>query len=323
MPSFPEDDLKAAFEKFMKCKALPSLDIRPAVVDYARKQNLYQLMLEDYDSALRIDEAIDSLLNSLHDDQSNNDCEQQEQNFREKFALAESMQKELTEEWSQRIAKFKERENRKLEELEQRHQQERSDFEASWLRPEALLSFNKPSVGLLQIRQMQKSLAISHHFVLAKQLKMSADQQQKDETFAASRRAQETMRAAFAILIRKQEKEMECFMENGRRQLTQLEADRDARIKANENMRNQLEIRAKWPKHARRPIVTVPQVASRPESRAAMAGLVSVRTRSQFATFKKSPEKTRLEVTLGDIKRITKPMTPSPSKGKRGPAVFE
>jgi hypothetical protein len=319
---FSLEELKDAFDRFMKTKALPGADIRPSVVDYARKQNLFQLMQEDYDAAQRIEDGIEVLMESLRDDYAAYDCELQQQMLRDKMALAEEKHRDIQEEYADRIARFKERENSDYEQLLHKHEQARIAFEAEWSRPEAVVAFNKPSVTLLQVRRMQKALAISRHFAQAKQIKVAADVQQKEETALANRRARDTMKVEYAQLLRRQEREVECFLDNSRRQFITLEAERDARLKANDNMRNQLENRSKWRKHPRRPTVTLPQVGARYEPKQ-IPGLITTRTRSQFATFKKAAEKTRLDVSLGDVTKITKPMTPTPRKGQKKPVAYE
>lgn len=51
-----------------------------------------------------------------------------------------------------------------------------------------------------------------------------------------------------------------------------------------------------------------------------MPGIITPRTRSQYANFKKgADEKTRLENKRGDVRRITKPPTPTPRKGDKSP----
>ncbi len=104
-------------------------------------------------------------------------------------------------------------------------------------------------------------------------------------------------------------------MENGRRKVTALENKRDKRLEANEHLRRQLNIRMKSKKVIKTPSVTVPQVANRSEGR--------IRSRSQFGGYKSTPEVARLNVTLGDIQKITKPMTPAPSKSPQKAPRFD
>ena len=104
------------------------------------------------------------------------------------------------------------------------------------------------------------------------------------------------MRSKYMALISKQEKEMKCMIEYGERRLVQL----DTELKANEIHINALEKKLK--------------------SHKVMPGIITPRTRSQYANFKKgADEKTRLEIKRGDVRRITKPPTPTPRKGDKSP----
>lgn len=319
---YPDEELMAALDRYLKKKELPDVEMRPCVVDFAKKQSLYQLMNEDYIKAAAIDEAISALMLSLHSDEKNYDCEQQTQNLDKKLEDAIEQQKFLQKDFEEKIRRFKEVENEKLSEVQKQHEQARKAFEEHWADPDTMVSFSKPSVQLLQLRRMQKSLAISHHFAQARQLKLAGDQMQKEETAQANKKAVGSMKIAYAQLLEKQQKEIDCFMDNGYRKLVTLEGERDRRLKANENLRNQLEARLKGPKHARRPTVTVPQVTSRGEPRQPVTGVVTFRTRGQFASYKKATEKSRLEVRIGDVQKITKPMTPTPRKGQKPSARF-
>jgi hypothetical protein len=53
-----------------------------------------------------------------------------------------------------------------------------------------MMSFSEPSPALLQVRQIQKTLAMVHHFGQAKQLKRAGDQMQRTESTGAGGRRQ-------------------------------------------------------------------------------------------------------------------------------------
>ena len=109
-------------------------------------------------------------------------------------------------------------------------------------------------------------------------------------------------------------------MDNGHRKLATLESERDRSLKANQNLRNQLEAKIKEPRVARRPGVVTPMSAS---ARCYVPKVITTRTRSQFATFKKAAERTSLDVRIKDVAKITQTMTRTPLNGKRKPIRFE
>ena len=312
---YSEEDLQAALDRMLKKKRMPEMEMRPYLVDYAKDQSVYQLMRENYDQAAKIDEAVDLLMQSLHRDEDAQDCEKQTESLKEKYQTAQVQNKHIQDEFAQRIGQLREAENERLARLERQHERERSEFEEQWARPETTATYSKPSAQLLQVRKMQKSMAIAHKFEEAKKLKATGDQMQREESVVASQKAVGAMKVAYQQLIDKQEREMDCFMANGYRKLQTLETERDKKLQANEKLRNQLDTRIKGPKVPRRPPVPIPDLAPA-DTRGSVTGVISTRTRSQLAVYKKSPETTRLQIQLGDIQKITKPMTPSPKKGK-------
>ncbi|OHS99494.1 hypothetical protein TRFO_34077 [Tritrichomonas foetus] len=320
---FSADELHSALQKLLNTKKLPPMEMRESLINYARKQSLYQLMAEDYDQAAKIDDAIDTLLKSLQQEDLNAETTQQNLTLAQRLEDAKNKRIIMEEKHKQRIDDFKRNEQQRLEDLQQQHEIDRRAFEAEWSSEEVTRQFNKPSSSLFQIRRQQKAFAISHDFANAKALKKIGDAMQKEESIIASIRATDTMRTQYVALLAKQQKEMNCLIEYGKRRLNQLETERDAELKANEIYRNALEARIKNPKTMRRPRVQIPRSVTRSDSRRpSITGVVSVRTRSQYSNYKKTPDKTRLEVKIGDVRKITKPLTPSPRKGKKGASTL-
>lgn len=316
---FSDEELHSALNTLIKTKKLPPQEMREELISFARKQSLYKLMSEDYDSAAKIDEAVEQIINSLHEETVNNDISNQTYNLQQYLNEATIQKVHIEENHKQRIDQFKKMEQRKIEEVRLQHENQRRDFEADWSREDALKPFNKPSPKLFQLRRQQKAMAISHDFKNARQLKKLGDQLQKEESQIATKKAVETMRSKYIALLARQEKEMRCMLEYGERRLGQLEAERDVELKANETHINALQNRINNPKIQKRPRVQIPQSSLKSRSlQNQVAGIVTSRTRSQFANFKKDSEiKTRLDIKLGDVRRITKPLTPTPRKGDK------
>ena len=314
-PRYPEDELEAALETMLKRGKLPELAMRPSVISHAKSQTVHAVIAEDYERAARIEKAIKTMTESLRRDEASLDCNQQTTHLKEQLAAAEEQHKNLKDEFDQRISQLKETENKRLDDLYERQEAERKSFEAEWSRPQTVMSFTKPSSSLLQVRRMQKSFAISHDFEQAKRLKAAGDEMQRRESERATKSAAASMKAAYANLLEKQEREVDCLIANGQRKLATLECERDRKFKANENLRTQLETRIKGPKQPRK------------QSGAALSAsldtqqVMAFKTRSQFARYKKAPEPTRLTVSL-DMSKITKPTTPARTRRSQRPMRF-
>jgi hypothetical protein len=311
LPRFSEEEMRPVLEKLVKSKQLPPNEMVPSILDYARRQNVLALMAEDYDQAARIDTAIDVILQHIRRAGIESECERMAMTLQQRLEEAIVQRRQIQEDYAQRIADFKVRQEQRMESLKQQHESERQGFERQWSRPGAILTFSKPSSSLLQVRQIQKSLAISHRFDQAKELKREGDQMQRVESAVAGGRATDAMKIAYAQLLEKEEKELLCLQQNGERKLAVLEDDRDRKLSANHNLKAQLEAKKVRPMQPQRPVVTVPQVGAKRPARPRVSGIISVRTMVKYVAYKKANQLEKLEVTIGDVSAITKAMTPA------------
>jgi hypothetical protein len=325
LPHYSDEDLESALQRLIKTGRLPIRQMWEPLVGYARKRSLYFLMTDNYDRAAKIDSAIAVLLAAIEKDKLGYEREQQVLIVKERISSATDQQKAIQSEFADRIAYVKQDESEKLRALQAQHNQERLAFEEQWKRDDAVHAFCKPSKFLLQLRRRQRYGAISHAFTAAKDIKSCGDKMQKEEERIGAERAEEAMRIAYTNLLERQERQIQCFMENGRRKLTALEAERDAKLAANEHLKNQLELKsisAKQLKHGKKPIVPVARAVSRGETRNQALGVVTIRTRKQYASYKQDPDRTRLEVHLANIGKIMRPMTRASQRVSKNGLVF-
>ena len=313
-PKYSEDELAAALDAMIKRGKLPEYEMRPFVVTYAKEETMRSVINEEYERAAKIEKAIKVMMASLRRDEASLDCNQQTLVLKNQLAAAQEQQQSLQTEFQKRITELKDNENRRLDQLYERHEAQRKSFEEDWARPQAVKAFSKPSSSLLQIRKMQKKHALAHDFEQAIRLKAAGDEMQREESDKASKLAQASMKVAYATLIEKQERELDCFMANGHRKLSTLECERDRKLKANENLRSQLETRIKNPKQPRKPRGSM--VSSSLDT-----PIIAMKTRNQFARFKNTSEPTRLTVHI-DMSRIKKPNTPARTKPPQRPLKF-
>ena len=309
---FSPDELHAALQRMIKTKKLPPQEMRQSLLGYGRKQTLYKLMEEDYDSAAKIDEAVEQLAAAIKAEENSPEDQAQLQNYLED---AKTRKFQIEERHKQMVSTLKEDEERRRSQLEQQHESERQAFENHWASTGTVRQFTKPSSALFQIRKQQRAYAISHDFASAKALKKMGDSLQKEESERASKRAATVMKRQYAIMLAKQEKENRCFLELQKRKFTQLEVEKKHDIEVNDNFKNAVEYRLNNPKTVKKPKIQIPQTTARGVDLKGTA-LLTYRTRNQYSNFIRAPDKTRLDVRIGDIKKITKSMNPPPKKGK-------
>ena len=312
---YSDEELAAAYKKLIQKKTLPPYEMRQSLIEYGRKQSVQHTILEEYDAAQADDDAVNLLLQSLSDDNRANASDMEKQNIKERLDEVSRNQKAVEEKYKEIINNLKQQDKINFEKLLQEQEEERKRFEEQWSNEDAVLPFSKPSSQLLQIRRMQKAMALAHEFPRAKQLKIQADQMQKEEAQIASKQAEEVMKAKYMVLLEKQQRQIECFQKNCERKIAVKECARDAELNSLENTRKQLMTRSTT--RIKRPTVTIPMVTSRDgRSTPGGSGLVTQRTRTQYATYKKAPEKSKLDVKPLDVKSIIRPLTPSPRKAQ-------
>ncbi|OHT16947.1 hypothetical protein TRFO_12838 [Tritrichomonas foetus] len=305
---YSDEQLNEAYEEFKKRKQLPPYLMRDAVLDYARRQSLQFMVDENYDAAYKNDLSVNDLLLEYSKDSGGYNTETITRNLEARIEMAQQQRQKSNEKYQSRIQMMKEYEQQKLHQLEDLQEEERKQFEASCQKPEFLQKFSKPSTKLLQIRKIQKSLALAHKFEEAKDVKSEADQMQKAETVQAQRRAIEYIRSSYAQLLEKHQQQLECATENGKRKIRALEEQLNRENLANRNLIRQLELRLKETK-TKKGSCLPPLNSSgckKPPSKSAMKQLAKYRHTQQITMLE--VKLTNIQKIVGNVKPATKPV---------------
>jgi hypothetical protein len=256
----------------------------PAVVDYARDRCCDFLIAEDYDSAAEMDQAVDILLASLQSERPQSDVSR---SLQRRLEQANAQSERIVQTWDERIAEFRMKAGKAFEEMEKRHSEELERLKEEWTQPKALEPFSKPSPALLQLRRQQKSLAIVRNYAVAKELKEECERMMKEEAVAGGMRASETMKAEFAMLKERHQREIEGFQEHEKACIIKMEARKDRELRANENLKKQLHLKVLA---AQRPGIVTPQLKKSLRK--------SDGTIRKLVTYKKASEGVRVPVQL-------------------------
>lgn len=312
-PKPPTDPRDIALQRIARRKELPAPEQRQMLFDYAKERSIQLLLAEEYDQVAEIDIAIWLLQQSLLEQ----DNGEETRTLKQRLEGTKQKDAEIKDRWNGQIAEFKERANQKIIELEEIQQRERDQFEEEWSKPEALVPYSKPSPQLLQMRTIQKTLALTKDYSGAKQLKQKCEEMKKDESIEGSKRATDAMRAAYNQLLERQQKQMQCFIEHSHARIELMEKQRDDELQSNENLKKQLEVRMSMPKQIKKGCVVVPRAQSRGST-----GSVKKETMTQFTKYKKNSASLRLDIKLNNFKSILKPMEPAPTQNKKPKQYF-
>lgn len=294
---YTDEQLQEAYEEFKKTKALPTYLMRDSLLEYARRQSLQFMVNEDYDAAYQNDLSVNDLLLEYSKDSGGYTTETITRNLEARIQEAQKQRQLANEKYKQKIAQLKENEQKKLDQLVEEHEQERRHFEYSCQQPEFIQRFSKPSKKLLQMRRIQKSLALAHKFEEAKEVKIEADQLQKHETVEAKRNAVYCIKKSYATLLEKQNLQLECAKENADRKVRALEEKLEKENSINRLLTRQLELKLKETK-SKKPCSLPPLNANGAKKAPSRSTL------KQMAVFKSTQQVSQLNVRLNNIQKI-------------------
>jgi hypothetical protein len=258
------------------------------------------MVQEDYDGAYRNDLVVGDLLLAYSRDTGGYARDAQTSYLQSRLQIARERKGASQERYERRLVELRAAEHSRLAGLAETHVAQRSRFELACQRPDQLSRFAKPSVRLLQMRRIQKELALAHKFEDAKAMKAAADRVQARETAAAEQRALEHVRAAWALLLERQRQQITCATEFGQRRIRRVEEEATREREANTNLARQLKLRLEETKQ--RKAGTLP-----PLQAGGAKALPSKATLQKLRSYKTARSVPMLDVRLTDLSRIFKP----------------
>jgi hypothetical protein len=240
---FSDDDLRQALADFQSHAIVPASPMQIQLVRFANSLMNEAIEIEDYETAEKFETTIRDLNIAFQQNETETRALLQTQSLESRLEDVKQKQSSCEAIWEQRIADFKQRFARKQEQLRQKHDLERQQFEQHCQTSDFLQRFTKPSSQLHQLWQLQKSLAIQHNFEAAKKVKHTAEALQQKETAEAQKRAMRSVQVHYDQLLLQQRREVECTQANSARKLAQLEAEMQREREAVCKLNRQVETR--------------------------------------------------------------------------------
>lgn len=296
--SYTDDEIVEAWHNFQETRTIPGIEMKDYVILYVKQLSDEAIEIEDYDLAQKLEDDIKAFTAAFSRAYEEAPSATPSLNLESRLEEVKQQKMMFEYEFEQKLNRVKERENRKLEQLEERQEEERCQFEARCQNPEFLQRFSKPSASLLQMWRIQKRLALAHDFEGAKEMKARADELQKKETEDAQRRAILSVQQNYEKLIEKQKRELECAKANGERKIKSLENQYIKEKEAREKLEKQVEVRMNEQKRApQRKGSCLPSLNREIPTRAA-------RTRSAFRKAEEAKPTIQLDVKLTNIRSV-------------------
>lgn len=212
-----QNDVQKAYNDLIMQGIIPPDNLKKDVLSLIKAQSVNAIMDEDYDFAEHLEECSQMIRCVMHTEQYQSKREKVDKTIEQRLSKARQELEEENEEWDNVLYNFLESQNQEKEALIKKHQEARELYQDQWRDPAMMIPFNKPSTRLLQLRKIQKSLALTKKFAEAKRIKMQADDLALIEAEDAKRRAYDVIRKGYQTLLEQQAKEIECFDEHQRR----------------------------------------------------------------------------------------------------------
>jgi hypothetical protein len=196
------EEVEAAFESLRRDGALPADRLSEPVLSLIGRRRVAAMCESDYDAA----EALDGLALLVLAGPKRTPADRQlllamrHDQLRQRYESCKSL-------WAQRLAQTEEEHAERAAALREQHEQEVSEFKGRWQTAEFVKQFSHPSVRLLQMRHIEKKLALQKKWEEAKNAKPLADSQQKLEEAETQKALQGRMRADFQKLRERQRNE--------------------------------------------------------------------------------------------------------------------
>jgi hypothetical protein len=218
------------YERLMKTKQAPDLTVIPSMREWLDAEMRAAAIECRYPQCEKLEEADVMLGNFLVPD-VNLRREHRRKETAERTIVVKDKARAVVQAWSEKIEAWMADQATRMAVLEEGHKHQLEEFERRWADPIYLVSFNKPSAKLLNLRDRQAKLAITKQFHEAKVVKVEADHLERREAAAAQRRAVASMRIEYEQLLSKQGRDIEGFHKFTDRVADVMRKDRDHSLK--------------------------------------------------------------------------------------------
>ncbi|KAK8896625.1 hypothetical protein M9Y10_014537 [Tritrichomonas musculus] len=210
-PNYIEDESEVAakLDQFIRDGKLPDSNSAQSMLNLINRRKVDALFSSDYESAEIYENAAQTLLNKENSLYSNTerDVKNQTRENRQQF-LDNKLQ--LTEQrYREQIEQNNTECERRLEEAENQHQIEINEFKENWKNPDYLKQFSKPSSRMIQLRYVEKKLALAKRYSDAITQRRLGDQLQQKETESLQKSIEKQMKSDFSKMRERQRSEIE------------------------------------------------------------------------------------------------------------------
>lgn len=211
------DPIQNAMNRLIEYGEIPPSDIQKQVFYMMKREGVSAMINEEYDKAAKMEELQKYLRDLIQANYAQKKSEYAINAIETKIRVAQNELDTETHEWKELLQTYKDRQKVELSKINERHKKEREMYHEKWTHDSMLIPFKKPSSQLIELRKVQKNLALIKNFAEAKAIKQKADELKKLETIEAEKRINQAIRTGYQTLLEKQKREIDCFEEHTRR----------------------------------------------------------------------------------------------------------
>lgn len=174
-------EVEDSLESLMTRNIQPTEQLRDPVMQLINRKKLDALIQRDYDLAEKYEQTASTLQKSGDDLLFERNERIRKLTIDDRSDSISEKIKNVQQKYNKKIDDIKTERKTSIENLQSQHEIENSQFRQKWQDPNFLSKYKHPSQELIQLRLMEKRLALSKFYDEAKEKKIWADKQQKIE----------------------------------------------------------------------------------------------------------------------------------------------
>lgn len=226
------EDVEMAFQDIIKKGILPLPYVKNALIQKLNKERLVSLMQSDYRNTERYDKALSLIDQNDRMAGLNELTKKKETWIAERHTSLENQKWQINSEFDTKIKRAQDASQQRYYELNVKHLEQVEQFKKKWQDPDFLKQFNRPSTKLINLRQMERKLAVVNRFKDAREIKAMGDEQQRIEEAEMQQVIDEEMKKDFAKMREMQQKEVDTLMRREEELIESLELQRTRQLEA-------------------------------------------------------------------------------------------
>ncbi|OHS97238.1 hypothetical protein TRFO_36556 [Tritrichomonas foetus] len=236
-------EVEASLESLMKHNTPPIEQLREPVMQLISHKKLDALIESDYDLAERYDKAAEILQKNGADVLFERAERIRKLTIDDRADTIVERLENVKQKYQDQIKNAKQERQKALCYAQDQHEKQNQEFRQKWQDPAFLSKFKKPSQELLQLRFIEKKLALSKYYDEAKEKKLLADKQQKIEEKKMQENIEEEMKKEFFKLKEEQYQELNKISVHYESMITSIGLQRDKEVQSIEYALRQMEIK--------------------------------------------------------------------------------